>query len=1434
MDGLLCWSVYLMALRLIVLASILLIGAPALGQQGSTQEEREEAAKEARNWGMNRMTRYGREAADEEKMEEKIDDSRYWMDPKDRPPGDTKIYLQYTHPEFGSEKSEETLATMQAIAGSPEQCRNLQGEAWAECYEEHQATPAEIQRLADDHNKQLREGESMNSEAFQLVEDFQKVQPDYQFWTPDDGYHDPIFRQAERLPQLTAQLYESLVGDCEAIDIPIYRTNQVHLSDIRTCNQIFAPDPDEFACQATREFEATRLQDRLIATITPLVSDAFCIEQAATAVAACSLSKCDEVGELEDQICKILECSGLDGEGLEICESGCATQGENAVVACETSGDGCDSLGTSTTQMCVTQVCGPIPTSACIQQCSIEGATAVEQCSTECGAAGSDAFDQCMSDAGNALYSGAANFTINAFGPTTTYAVETPEGQAFEIERTSYTNHIDSHDLRFFVANHDIEVDGGSGVVLDYGVAENNFDYKINVEGSGISQVRVYGALYRIDRNEIEGCDAYMDSIADNFCTGSMQCQAPIPSCLEVSPGVTVCNSGPSSSLLEILAPWHAQSQQALILAQSGEIVLEELVPRLCPAAVSGPLECGFYLGAGEGDENCYIDASGVQRCIIGEGLGLEPLLGPEPYLDNCRVLYEREQNEECVRRQDLAQCVEGGEGLVSGRCYVPDVVYDCGTTEWFEQEVATNREISCEGGELMCLGSECVAQKESHADFNQAVEATSILRGMEMDNTCFQENGDTPIEEIGEDCLPAFFRGEPLECKIPIGSNVGVTPNCCEEGRDAAQDEGFTNYMDAMAATYSAGTAPSDAETESTFGSKDRAVGAHINTPDWMEVRAGTVYLPPGGDDDEGGRGGDLKSGQQVDTAVAFDRNLEGRRRANEDEGNYVTRPHVTPFEGLANQFGFVPTTPEQLAEAKHAARGGESPISFAKAVGLGAIGILPPEFSEQLFLDDGTPRWRRDGSILTFDGEGLEATNKAGAAAETDGGGGGSGSRSGSSIKSVGKAVSVAYQTYSLTKAIGHLVYQCEEDEIELGFAREARRCSYVGKYCKRRVRIGFIRVCIESREVHCCFNSSFSRIMVEQMRLRGMPDDPYGDFGSPKEPNCEGYSVEEISSLDMDDIDLSEWSTMQTMAGRFPDTSSERFDPPEGGGGSRNKRTAAGNFEDGRVTPRRMVSGSDLTPAGPQGLVSLSDRIADRSRRNFEAMEATREALNQRRTANYDPELISWYGKTTFNPDPPRNTGLELRDDLGEVDNSQLPLVCDTVRAPRPGTVELEYDVFGDLIGFTPPTSTHATGVSRWVNPDTNEYVAMLTKRPVRSRHAHLWIRVGSNWTGEVVPDTKIEYTLSVCPGDFSEEVGSGCRGSIDLSSDATPDETVLTSLPYWAHLRCDEIPYNRNYYVNVRMARPTTVECRDDDPWFDPCKARIRLVFFDDPI
>lgn len=92
-----------------------------------------------------------------------------------------------------------------------------------------------------------------------------------------------------------------------------------------------------------------------------------------------------------------------------------------------------------------------------------------------------------------------------------------------------------------------------------------------------------------------------------------------------------------------------------------------------------------------------------------------------------------------------------------------------------------------------------------------------------------------------------------------------------------------------------------------------------------------------------------------------------------------------------------------------------------------------------------------------------------------------------------------------------------ECSAEEEQLRQRREQGQCYYVGRYCSEDSIFG----CLAKTYTHCCFRSKLGRIIHEQ----GRPQIPLG-WGDAENPECDGFTAEQLASLDFSVIDFSEY--------------------------------------------------------------------------------------------------------------------------------------------------------------------------------------------------------------------------------------------------------------------------------------------------------------------
>ncbi|WP_435000209.1 conjugal transfer protein TraN (plasmid) [Vibrio scophthalmi] len=125
---------------------------------------------------------------------------------------------------------------------------------------------------------------------------------------------------------------------------------------------------------------------------------------------------------------------------------------------------------------------------------------------------------------------------------------------------------------------------------------------------------------------------------------------------------------------------------------------------------------------------------------------------------------------------------------------------------------------------------------------------------------------------------------------------------------------------------------------------------------------------------------------------------------------------------------------------------------------------------------------------------------------------------------IQGAFQAVMWAYAAYQITKLAITILSECDDSEMQMGMKIERGQCIYDSKSCYKDTPFG----CFIERKYYCCYPSPLGRIIMEQAAPQlGIEMDPKGG-------SCEGMTLEQMSNLDWDQIDLTEWENLVMATG------------------------------------------------------------------------------------------------------------------------------------------------------------------------------------------------------------------------------------------------------------------------------------------------------------
>lgn len=674
-----------------------------------------------------------------------------------------------------------------------------------------------------------------------------------------------------------------------------------------------------------------------------------------------------------------------------------------------------------------------------------------------------------------------------------------------------------------FTYNHTVQ-GAASAQVTSYGSASDGWKTQGTATADGTQpSITVTATRYQITSNQVADCQEYILRAMDGWCSYAIHCTDQ-SSCRTVD-GVTFCEgSGPASGIVGLIETYVGAKGVGVI-------------PAMCFAGYGDPMTCTYT----SGDGDCYTDAQGAVHCPHTEGgLTHHDDIDPPGVADDCEIAGIYANPEYTYVR---SECDENQRGTYSGECYIYDIVYDHGRDIDYEVPTGVSYSELCSGA-VRCMGTECHNPGgECNADMTKAVTATEMIQMMQSDMVC-AETGDAPTN-TSEPCTPIIFGGENQTCKKPIGREVGLTPDCCEEGEKAAAGVDYIAYL--QLAIYG-----------SKVATNPLVVSALSGIPGYS---AFTDLVEP------------LAS--PLDSAFSL---------ANE----YLVDPMVDAIEHMG--YEVVDTASEEVAKK---AASGLSMSALEQKIMMQFYDFIAetlglPELADALF------------TVTSTAGTTSIALN--------------------ATVGAIMDAISIAYLVYESLKILGHIVFACTEDELQLGINRKVGNCTYIGSYCS--MNAGF--TCIEKQKSYCCYNSSLARIVMEQARVQ------LGGFGDPEAPNCEGLTIDEMAEIDWDQIDLSEWMALLEEANIVPSTPEEAAEI-----WGLDTETSKSNRAYG------------MEPPGPNGEVSKTEVVEERYGEQADKMDEGREELSEQPTCYSDPKYMAWYVPKEIRPEdvikPVGGTGL-----------------------------------------------------------------------------------------------------------------------------------------------------------------------------------------------
>ncbi|MEL7196813.1 MAG: conjugal transfer protein TraN [Pseudomonadota bacterium] len=105
----------------------------------------------------------------------------------------------------------------------------------------------------------------------------------------------------------------------------------------------------------------------------------------------------------------------------------------------------------------------------------------------------------------------------------------------------------------------------------------------------------------------------------------------------------------------------------------------------------------------------------------------------------------------------------------------------------------------------------------------------------------------------------------------------------------------------------------------------------------------------------------------------------------------------------------------------------------------------------------------------------------------------------------------------------------FLCSSEDRDVDTKDDEGLCYNVGTYCSNKI----LGVCTTKKQSYCCYGSKLVRILNEQGKAQlGM------QWGKPKDPDCEGFLIDQFQQLDLSQMDFGEVYAEFVDAAKLPD--------------------------------------------------------------------------------------------------------------------------------------------------------------------------------------------------------------------------------------------------------------------------------------------------------
>jgi conjugal transfer mating pair stabilization protein TraN len=472
-------------------------------------------------------------------------------------------------------------------------------------------------------------------------------------------------------------------------------------------------------------------------------------------------------------------------------------------------------------------------------------------------------------------------------------------------------------------------------------------------------------------------------------------------------------------------------------------------------------------------------------------------------------------------------------------------VVSKSGATVSIPTPSAVQSQVSCKAA-FQCLGTQCHSiMGTQDQSFSSATAGLAMLQSIAQNASCAPGTS-----EAAGDCALDIFKGQADNCRDFIGSGLGLTSNCCDQPINVSP---LSSIIKLAGIAYAEGWVPSYGGSILS-NMPDWAQSAYSSTSAWVNTTTSEITSTAGqvwstvsapfksvsaSFANAFGAGGPSSMSQVLGTAFNVTGTGTTAPTSNTAGATYTTTGATSGTNvtgggaNISGSIGMVGNLAGMLG-------GGMQGIADNVIENLFGQAAAPIE--NAMFGAASGPAAASAGATYTgpvyVDGYTGGTMTSGGVSAPANG------SMLGSGI--VGD-VMAAYAIYEVACLIGHLLTQCNNEEMIFYQNRQHRLCFNVGSYCANSV----LGVCVETDYVACCYQSMLDRIVMQQLLamdpgivVGSTSTQPYGD---PKTgPACDGLTPQSLAAVAaggyLGRLDFSEYIAYLEQHNMLPSTNTQ----------------------------------------------------------------------------------------------------------------------------------------------------------------------------------------------------------------------------------------------------------------------------------------------------